>query len=170
MRPPTAAELKDKDAGIPVTDIGDVLEGSLVGSSGGAGVGAWAGAGAGAGANSGGGGGAGAGGGSAGGGAGGAGGNAALLASAGSGGAGGGGGSSGADGYAEGAGAEPATPLPPQTLVFKKNLGSVRDALCCISVTTKSGSRTLDLEADSREAALEWAEALLALRRFGVFL
>jgi hypothetical protein len=79
-----------------------------------------------------------------------------------------GGGSDGADGYAEGA--EPATPLPPQTLVFKKNLGSVRDALCCISVTTKSGSRTLDLEADSREAALEWAEALLALRRFGVFL
>ena len=30
---------------------------------------------------------------------------------------------------------------------------------------TKSGSRTLDLEADSREAALEWAEALEALPR-----
>ena len=54
----------------------------------------------------------------------------------------------------------------PQTAVFKRNAARVTNGALCLSVVTKSGTRTLDLECESVTMADDWALGLLSLKRF----
>jgi hypothetical protein len=54
----------------------------------------------------------------------------------------------------------------PQTAVFKRNAARVTNGALCLSVVTKSGTRTLDLECESVSMADDWALGLLSLKRF----